>query len=98
MIVNYNASNDLIFAHCMGIVQKANMLASFSIIDVLLKTVDFSRIRTQVIGVEGNHADHLTTTTALDMQHCYNLKLKFLNMGRTRHLFAYFRPFLNKGQ
>ena len=69
MIVNYNASNDLIFAHCMGIVQKANILASFSIIDVLLKTVDFSRIRTQVIGVEGNHADHLTTTTTINQSY-----------------------------
>ena len=28
------------------------------------KTVDFSGIRTQVIGAEGDYADHLTTTTA----------------------------------
>ena len=28
------------------------------------KTVGFSRIQTQIVGVEGEHADHLTTTTA----------------------------------
>ena len=28
------------------------------------KTVDFSGIRTRTVGVEGEHADHLTTTTA----------------------------------
>ena len=27
-------------------------------------TVDFNGIRTRVAGVEGEHADHLTTTTA----------------------------------
>ena len=27
------------------------------------KTVYFSGIRTQIVGVEGEHADHLTTTT-----------------------------------
>ena len=26
--------------------------------------VDLSRIQTQIAGVEGKHADHLTTTTA----------------------------------
>ena len=26
------------------------------------KTVDISRIRTRIVGVEGEHADHLTTT------------------------------------
>ena len=29
------------------------------------KIVDLSRIRTRIVGVEGKHADHLTTTTAL---------------------------------
>ena len=29
------------------------------------KNVHFSGIRTQMVGVEGEHADHLTTTTAL---------------------------------
>ena len=29
-----------------------------------IKTVDFSGIRTRINGVEGNHADHLITTTA----------------------------------
>jgi len=28
------------------------------------KSVDFSRIRTQIVGVKDKHADHLTTTTA----------------------------------
>ena len=28
------------------------------------KTVDFSRIQTPIVGVEGVHADHLTSTTA----------------------------------
>ena len=28
------------------------------------KTVVFSRIQTQIVGVEGERADHLTTTTA----------------------------------
>ena len=30
------------------------------------KTVDFSEFWTRIIGVEGKHADHLTTTTALN--------------------------------
>ena len=29
------------------------------------KTVDVSGIRTRIVGVEGEHTDHLTTTTAL---------------------------------
>ena len=29
-----------------------------------IKTVDFSGIRTRIVGVEGEHADHLNTTTA----------------------------------
>ena len=28
------------------------------------KTAGFSWIRTQIVGIEGEHADHLTTTTA----------------------------------
>ena len=28
------------------------------------KTLGFSGIRTRIVGVEGEHADHLTTTTA----------------------------------
>ena len=28
------------------------------------KTVCFSKIRTRIVGIEGEHADHLTTTTA----------------------------------
>ena len=30
-----------------------------------IKTVEFSRIRTRIIGVEGDHTDHLTATTAI---------------------------------
>ena len=30
-----------------------------------IKTVDFSGIRTRIIGIEGEHADHLTSTIAL---------------------------------
>ena len=30
------------------------------------KNVDFSGIQTRIIGVEGEHTDHLTTTTVLD--------------------------------
>ena len=29
-----------------------------------IKTLDFIRIRTRIVGVEDEHADHLTTTTA----------------------------------
>ena len=45
-------------------------MASFLFIFVLFKhnlyrkTVGVSGIRTRIIGVEGEHADHLTTTTA----------------------------------
>ena len=35
---------------------------SFQTIDII-KTVDFSGIRTQILGVEGDHADRLVTTT-----------------------------------
>ena len=36
------------------------------------KIVGFSGIRTRIVGVEGEHADHLTTTTA---QKGFNVKL-----------------------
>ena len=32
--------------------------------NIIEKTLDFSGIRTRIIGVVGEHADHLTTTTA----------------------------------
>ena len=38
------------------------------------KTVHFCTIRTLIVGVEGKHADHLTTTTA--HQYCYSLVKK----------------------
>ena len=47
--------------------------ASFLFIFVLFnnnfyrKIVDLSGIRTRIVGVEGEHADHLTTTTALQI-------------------------------
>ena len=37
------------------------IFCSFQTID-RIKTVDFSGIRTRIVGVEGEHADHLTTT------------------------------------
>ena len=40
-------------------------LFSFYSITIVQKFVDFSRIRTQTVKVEGEHADHLTTTLAL---------------------------------
>ena len=45
-------------------------LAFFLFIIVLFKhkcyrkTLGFSWIRTRIVGIEGKHADHLTTTTA----------------------------------
>ena len=35
------------------------------------KIVDFNRIRTHIVGVEGEHADHLPTTTTQDELLCY---------------------------
>ena len=32
--------------------------------NIIEKTLGFSGIRTRIVGVEGKHADHLTTTTA----------------------------------
>ena len=40
------------------------------------KTVGVSGIRTRIVGVEGEHADHLTTTTAL---------IIFTFLMRTKH-------------
>ena len=37
------------------------------------KTVDFSGIRTRIVGVECKHADHLTTTAAM----CFNFLVCF---------------------
>ena len=51
--------------------------ASFLFIFVLFKhnlyrkTVGVSGIRTRIVGVEGEHADHLTTTTALQLSFKY---------------------------
>ena len=39
------------------------------------KTVDVSKIRSQIVVVEGEHADHLTTTTALYFVHFRIVKL-----------------------
>ena len=56
-----------------GISSKAFLLfASTGLFYFYRKTVGFSRIRTQIIRVEGEHADHLTTTTA-------NLQQSFIN-------------------
>ena len=37
----------------------------FRCFQIFTEIVDFSRIRTQIVGVEGERADHLTVTTAL---------------------------------
>ena len=49
-----------------------------------IKTVDLSGIRTQIIRVEGKHADHLNTTTVLKFRIFPNICLQIL-----------FNPFLN---
>ena len=41
------------------------------------KIVDFSRVRTRIVGIEGEHDDHLTTTTALNM----NMHLQFVHLS-----------------
>ena len=50
--------------------EKFKIPASFSLFSLLSnhiqnKSVDFSEIRTRIVGVEGKHADHLTITTTL---------------------------------
>ena len=40
------------------------LFSFFSNTNYTEKTVDFSRIKTRIVGVEGKLADHLTTTTA----------------------------------
>ena len=42
---------------------------------ILQKTVGISEIRTQIVRVEGEHADHLTTTTA-QSKNTYMLRLQ----------------------
>ena len=39
-----------------------------------IKTVDFSGIRTQIVGVEGEFGGHLTTTTA-QKENFYRIKI-----------------------
>ena len=42
------------------------ILGPFLFIFILFQqTVDYSWIRTRIVRVEGQHADHLTTTTAI---------------------------------
>ena len=48
---------------------------------ILHKTLVFSVIQTQIIGVEGKHADHLTTTTAHELKplvHTFDWFIKFV--------------------
>ena len=53
-----------------------------------IKTVDFSGIQTRIDGVEGKHADHVTTTTAHGQKQFRHLlkmiwdKLRMLNTKR----------------
>ena len=53
------------------------------------KTVGFSGIRTQIVGIKGEHADHLTTTTTR-REEIY-LKILFHPSVRPRRLLM--RPF-----
>ena len=47
------------------------------------KTVGFSGIRTQIVGVESEHADHLTTTTApINILFGAILGRKFFGVGK----------------
>ena len=48
----------------MGQPRPLFVLFSFFSITILQKIVDLSGIRTRIVGVEGQHVDHLTTTTA----------------------------------
>ena len=41
------------------------LFSFFSNTNFIEKTVGFSRIQTWIVGAEGEHADHSTTTTAL---------------------------------
>ena len=50
---------------------------SFQTIDII-KTVDFSGIRTQILGVEGNHTDRLVTTTTTAHTVSLSLYLPFI--------------------
>ena len=50
---------------------------SFFSITILQKILDLSGIRKQIVGVEGEHADHMTTTTARRSFYCsFNIYLK----------------------
>ena len=45
------------------------------------KTVGVSRIQTRIVGLEGEHADHLTTTTALPFDFHLKVKLNASNVA-----------------
>ena len=45
------------------------------------KTVGVSGIRTRIVGVQGKHTDHLTTTTAM-----FHYSLKGRGASKDRHL------------
>ena len=52
----------------MGLPRPIFVLFSvFSHTNFTVKTVGVSGIRTRIVGVEGEYANHLTTTTALDI-------------------------------
>ena len=50
------------------------------------KTVGFNGIRTRIVGVEGKHPDHLTTTTAL---HAKCQRIIRLSVFKTCHLIVF---------
>ena len=56
-----------------------------------IKTVDFSRIRTRIVEVEGEHGDHLTTTTAQSKQvfKTYLASVRFLGFQCFTECFDY---------
>ena len=56
------------------------ILGPFLFIFILFQqTVDYSWIRTRIVRVEGQHADHLTTTTAISS---YNHHRALVVIGR----------------
>ena len=67
----------------MGQPRPLFVLFSFFSITILQKIVDLSGIRTRIVGVESEHADHLTTTTALKIIiYLESPKLLFLSIIR----------------
>ena len=58
------------------------LFSFFSNTNFTEKTVGFSEIRTRIVGVEGEHVDHLTTTSGQSYK-CANDLVFYLNMERS---------------